>query len=592
MPDDFKILTDQPEENQRTQLLKLIDSMYLSLDPLPLDEQKLVLFTQYFSGQPKWESIRYRWFIEQNRLRELKFALNNLQNEQDKLSLLIYLSNYCYQKNKCPLGIYLANMAYKLEPTNLKILRILTKSHQRVGNISERFYYLKKIKSLKGKLYGSEYRIAKDERKILQEKLDWNQFIRPMQNRKSMTNVILHVLSKSWTKEINGYTIRSEAIIKQQKKMGYHPIVVTKLGWPEQDFLPNGIVQYEDEGISTVHLYGPNKQFQLNHISFSTYASQYARKLTDVINKFHPKVIHAASNFQNAFPALAVANKLGIPSVYEVRGLWHYTQSSKTPGFENSERYQLHTKYELLCCQMADQVVTICDSLKNHIIELGIPKSKISVVPNGVDTVHFSPIPTSQQLIDKYNLEGHLVLGFVGSITVYEGLNYLLEATAELIYHLDRPVKLFIIGDGPALNDLKELATRLNLVDHVIFTGMVSHSEVTEFYSIIDVFPFPRINHKVCQLVTPIKPLEALAMEKIVLISDVAALKEQIIPGQTGLVFQPENVASLVDCIHSINQYEYLGVNARKSMIENRDWHQIVKKYHDIYSRFESNEQH
>src|SRR5699024_10925699 len=208
-----------------------------------------------------------------------------------------------------------------------------------------------------------------------------------------------------------------------------------------------------------------------------------------IINDVKPSVIHAASNFQNALPGLKLAKELNIPSVYEVRGLWHHTQASKREEFYNSERFNFQEKYEIVCCHTADQVICISDSLKAYLVERGINEEKITVIPNGVDTLSLQSRPKNTEIINKYQLKNAYVLGFVGSITNYEGLDLVVRAIEKINKHelYNKPLKLLIVGEGQYKERLSMLVEELSLNEHVIFTGKVSREQVPEFYSVMDI---------------------------------------------------------------------------------------------------------
>src|SRR5699024_8127942 len=296
-------------------------------------------------------------------------------------------------------------------------------------------------------------------------------------------------------------------------------------------------------------------------------------------------IIHAASNYQNALPALKIGKALGIKTIYEVRGMWHHTQSSKIEGFQNSERFNLQEQQEFHCCEVADKVFCISESLKKYLIEHGIEKSKITVIPNGVDTTAITPINKDERIIQKYDLNRYHVLGFIGSITSYEGLDLVIRALKELNNRMDleKKFKLLIVGDGQYRSHLQNLTEELNLQDYVIFTGKVSHEEISQYYSVIDVAPFARTSDLVCRLVTPLKTYEVMAMEKKVIVSDVDALKEMVINGVNGRYFEAENLNDLINAILSILDQTDIGLEARKWVEEHREWEGLVDKVVSSY---------
>src|SRR5699024_5694177 len=408
---------------------------------------------------------------------------------------------------------------------NQDVLRALIRAHHILGDITKRYEFLRSLKKTNPtRIFPGEFKMAEQEYQLLNKNWEISLEIDGPDIDKD-NNKILFVLNKALP-VTNGYTIRSNEIIKREKKRGYEPVVTTRLGWSpvhENYEIPkvpiNNVKTYY---IDKSDKYLTNKNTVLN------YFDAYAREIKHIIKIERPGIIHAASNYQNALPALKVGKSLGIKTIYEVRGMWHHTQSSKIDGFQNSDRFNLQENQEFHCCEVADEVFCISESLKEYLIEHGIEESKITVIPNGVDTAAITPIEKDEKIIREYDLKKYHVLGFIGSITSYEGLDLVIRAVKELNtrMELEKKFKLLIVGDGQYRSYLQNLVEELNLQDYVIFTGRVSHDEISQYYSVIDVAPFARTSDLVCRLVTPLKTYEAMAMEKKVIVSDVDALKE------------------------------------------------------------------
>jgi len=553
----------------------LVKKIYSYDKKAPLSSDIISYLEKNTENKYELECVKNRWLIDNDSKHSL---FNNLEEykENNKLKMLIYLSKYAFNNHKYLMSKDLAEQAYAIKPNNPLVLRRLASVHHRLGNITMRLHYLEELKRFSGKIFSNEYQIAKDEINLFKYKWTWE----PKQySTIKKGDTIVHVLNKS-IPEVNGYTIRSREILIHQKKLGLRPVVVTKLGWPIKTSSISDKEVYD--GIEHFRLYAGSKDIRLNVVPMSTYFNYYAEEFEKLLYKLNPKFVHAASNFQNALPALMVAKKHNIPTIYEVRGLWHYTTSSKIQGFEDSERYQFHEEYELYCCNLADKVVVISKSLADHLVQKGISPKKISVVPNGVDSEIFKPQPPDKELINKYNLKNKTVFGFIGSVTKYEGLDYLFQSLAMLKKETIN-IHFLLVGDGPFLSDLQNLAKELNILDIVTFVGRVPHTEVQKYYSVIDIFPFPRINAKVCQLVTPLKPYEVMAMGKIALVSDIPALNEMVINKETGLVFKAEDIKSLYQCLKDSVQFKNIGLKSRNWVENNRDWKHLIKKYNDVY---------
>ncbi|WP_158454046.1 glycosyltransferase family 4 protein [Paenibacillus durus] len=554
---------------------KLVSQSLLSSGShLPITPETDKLLTDLFSGKHAWACLRMRWLVERRELEEVQRKLHDFADPQ-KVKILLYLAKICCQSNDFITALNYAKQAYRIDANNVQVHRRLASVHHRLGNITERLFFLKRVNERNGRLYDNELANARDEIRHWHKQWELDDDL----CRIVHGSTIVHVWNKSLP-TINGYTVRNAEIIKHQKEIGLHAVGVTKLGWPPADHC--GSVHTCLNGVDLYRLYDANHT-ELNKMPMSQYFRLYALQFAKLLEDLKPGIIHAASNFQNALPPLVVARKFGIRSVYEVRGMWHYTQSSKTRGFEHSERYRLHEAYELTCCRLADRVVVINDGLKKHLIDLGIPSEKITVVYNGVNVNYFQPQPPCPELQQTFGLEGKLVIGFVGTLEKYEGLDYLLHALA-ILQGQRSDIKLIIVGGGPALPDLHRLSVTLGLQREVSFVGAVPHEQVRKFYSVMDILPFPRTRAKVCELVTPLKPFEAMAMGKTVMVSDIPALREIVSDGNTGLIFQPEDAASLAEAIASAERHPCLGRNAREWVIQERDWRNLLRGYVDVYN--------
>ena len=238
----------------------------------------------------------------------------------------------------------------------------------------------------------------------------------------------------------------------------------------------------------------------------------------------------------------------------------------------------------------ADAVVAITHALKDELVRRGVPGDRITVIPNHVDVERFTPQPRDRALEQLLGLEGQRVIGFIGSITQYEGLDDFLHAACIVI---DRGVdlRLLIVGDGSGLSRLKYLVSELELENEVILTGRVPFGEVQRYYSLIDVAAFPRKPQPVTEMVSPLKHLEAMAMEKTVLVSSVAALAEAVVDGETGVVFEKGNIDDLADQLERLVRdpalTERLGQNARRWVAANRSWAQGGEEFAKIYRRLQ-----
>jgi len=299
-------------------------------------------------------------------------------------------------------------------------------------------------------------------------------------------------------------------------------------------------------------------------------------------------IIHAHSPILCGMPALNAARRLKIPIIYEVRALWEDAAVEQNKTKKGSPRYLLTRHLETNLLKKVDAVVTICQGLKEEIVRREVSDKKIYVIPNGVDTAKFTPLDKDPELIKRYNLKDRVVLGFIGSFFAFEGLQYLIKAMPKILAG-EKKVTLLVVGAGEQEDILRNLVSNLQLGNSIIFAGQVSHDKILKFYSVMDILVYPRIGSRLTHLVTPLKSLEAMSMQKAVIGSDVGGIKELIKDGKTGLLFKAGNIDDLadksLDLIHSKEKREELGRQARIDMIENRNWFKIIPDCLKIYEK-------
>ena len=314
-----------------------------------------------------------------------------------------------------------------------------------------------------------------------------------------------------------------------------------------------------------------------------------AARLTE---QLRPAVLHAASNYANAMIALALGERYGLPVVYEVRGFWEDTWLSRHPdGTElaSSELYRRSRDLETRCMQAADLVVTLGEAMREEIVARGIPAEKVLIVPNAVSEEFLQPLPDADALRKELGIApNEHVVGEVSSLVPHEGIGTLLEAT-RLLRERGLPVRALIVGDGPERPALQRQAADLGLAEAAIFTGRVPAAKVREFHALLDVFVVPRTPDRVCQLVTPLKPVEAMASGLCVVTSEVKALAEIIKPDVTGALTIPQDPVALADSLEllvcSPDIRRKLGDNAREWVARDRTWAHNAARYRDAYAR-------
>ena len=392
---------------------------------------------------------------------------------------------------------------------------------------------------------------------------------------------ILHLLTNSLPQLQTGYTVRAQQVALAQREAGLDPRMVTRVGFP----LVEGRAGRAIDHVDGIPYYRIEPGMPLSGAP-GVIVGRTAAGLERLAAELRPTILHPTTNFLNAQAALAVRDSLGIRLVYEVRGFLEETWVSRVgEGAAEADRYVRGRAVETACMAAADAVVTLSETMKADIIARGVPADRITVVPNAVDGARFTPRARDERLAARLGIApGEIVLGYISSMVRYEGIRYLVEAT-RLLRDRGRPVRLLLVGDG------EERADELGLLDHraAIFTGRVPHAEIEAYYSVIDLFVVPRTADRVSQLVTPLKPYEAMAMQRCLVVSGVGALLEIVQEGETGRSFTPEDSVSLADVLEPLlddqAERDRLGHNARAWVLEHRTWQRNGQLYRELYER-------
>jgi glycogen synthase len=395
---------------------------------------------------------------------------------------------------------------------------------------------------------------------------------------------ILHILDHSIPLH-SGYTFRTAALLREQRALGWKTFQLTS---PKQ-----GETSAPVEDVDGLRFYRtPLATGTLVKLPIGkelALMKQLETRLEEVAREVHPDIIHAHSPVLNALPAIKVARKLGIPVVYEIRAFWEDAAVDHGTTNEGSLRYRATRKLETRAIQQVDHVFTICEGLRADIVARGIPAGKVTVIPNAVDVESFQlASPPDPQLQEKWGLTGKTVVGFIGSFYAYEGLDLLLDALPELIRQ--RPdVRVLLVGGGPQEANLRQQAERLGLGEHVIFTGRVQHQDVGHYYDLINVLAYPRHPMRLTELVTPLKPLEAMAQGQLFVASDVGGHKELIEDGKTGFLFKAGKSEALADALLKVLEnrqlWPLIKANGRAFVETQRNWTNSVANYIAPYQR-------
>jgi glycosyltransferase involved in cell wall biosynthesis len=414
---------------------------------------------------------------------------------------------------------------------------------------------------------------------------------------------VLHLLKQSMPYIETGYTIRSHNALLAQRDTGLEPVVVTSLGFPRR-VIPDGgpdavIPVVEDvDGIDHYRLdlgvgYAYDERADLNLID-------QARLTAEITERVRPAIIQASSGYRGyelALVALALRERYRIPVVYEVRGFLEasWTSDPEISAEDVDGREVEYTRRradtELRCMRSADAVITIGEAMRDEIVGRGIPRERVHVVPNAVDPDAFAPRDPDPSLRQRFGVpDGVPVAGYVSTLEHRRENHELLIAAVASLAGRGRNVVCLIVGDGARRAELEGAAEALGVRERVIFTGHIPHEMVARLYALLDVFVVPRREDRAARYVTPLKPFEAMAMEKPIVVTDLPALVELVAPNSPrprGVVVpldDPEAMASTLESLFDDGALrQRLGAAGREWVVSERSWAANGRRYRAVY---------
>jgi hypothetical protein len=393
---------------------------------------------------------------------------------------------------------------------------------------------------------------------------------------------ILHVLDHSLPLH-SGYAFRTAAILRESRALGWETLQLTT---PRHGAAPGEVEVAEGWRFHRTP-FDRDGGMRAAGAGYLREMGATARRIDALARDFRPDVLHAHSPVLNVLPALWVGRKRGIPVVYEVRALWEDAAVDHGVTREGSLRYRASRALETFALRRADAITTLCEGLRREIAARGISESRITVIPNAVDTAafRFGAAP-DRALAASLGLTGKTVVGFAGSFYGYEGLDLLVDALAILApRHPD--LHALLVGGGMQEAALRQQARARGVADRVVFSGRVPHDEVQRYYDLIDVLAYPRHRMRLTEIVTPLKPLEAMAQGRMLVASDVGGHRELIRDGETGVLFPAGDAGALADAIEAVlarrDDWPRFRDRARRFVETERTWARSVGRYRSVY---------
>lgn len=393
---------------------------------------------------------------------------------------------------------------------------------------------------------------------------------------------VLHLLEYSMPHKQNGYTLRAREIIRAQKLHGWDPVVVTRPRFPRA-------------GSSDIETVAGAPHYRLpgrglgDKPRLHQHLTAYVTEAAAVIEATRPMLIHAASNFRNAYAAMELARAYRLPWVYEVRGLWEETRRANLGLGVDDPHYQRLLAVETCCMRQADAIVTLGAELAGEIQRRGVQADKIFLVPNGIDPDAITPLPLERRDGPSTRPDGtaRFTVGYIGSVTRLERLDVLVDAMVELGHRDD--IAALVVGDGTEREALEKRARDRGVADRIRFAGRVPHAEVAASYAAVNAIVCTRGRDRVSELVTPLKPLETMGYRLPMIVSDLPALRETVRDGETGRLVPPEDPAALARVIAELAddpaQCEDLASRAHEWVTTERTWVTTTAGYQAAYER-------
>jgi PEP-CTERM/exosortase A-associated glycosyltransferase len=393
---------------------------------------------------------------------------------------------------------------------------------------------------------------------------------------------VLHILDHSLPAQ-SGYTFRTRALMRAQQAAGWNVAAVTSVRHPPPGpavEVIDGLTFYRTPAIAAA----PSPLREWREVG------ALAQRIDAVAREFQPDILHAHSPVLTAMAAQRVASARNIPLLYEIRAFWEDAAVGNGTGQEGNLRYRLVRALETRAVRRANAVAVICEGLRADLIARGIADDKIMVSPNGVDLSLFGqPVQRDAALAAELGIgDGDPVIGYIGSFYDYEGIDDAIAAMPALTAAVPG-ARLLLVGGGPMESALRAAASASPAAERIHFVGRVPHQAVERYYSLIDVLVYPRKAMRLTELVTPLKPLEAMAQRKLVAASSVGGHRELIVDGETGTLFAPDDPGALAAAVAKLlndrSGWDVRRETARNFVERDRNWSSNIRRYDPVYQR-------
>ncbi|MGP9681659.1 glycosyltransferase [Brachybacterium sp. AOP3-A1-3] len=427
----------------------------------------------------------------------------------------------------------------------------------------------------------------------------------PTERRDGEPLRVLHLLTNSLPHTQSGYSLRSHRILTALRDQGIESIALTRTGYPVMVGIPTA----HDEDIVDGIRYVRTLSARLPRTQKERLEVEVHRAL-QLVDEFRPHLVHVTTNYLNALVAQEISTRTGLPWVLEVRGLMEKTWVASHRSEEGravtsrSERRRLIVARESELARDADAVVTLSKTMADELAERGVDRESITLVPNGVDDSLFEDhvsIGRAREIIGLHNTpnfgQDALLIGAVSALVDYEGFDVLLRAAARLMEDEQVPadlrsrLRIVIAGEGVSRPGLDALAEELGIQDRVLLPGRIERGEARRWVEALDLIVIPRLDMEVTRTVTPQKPVEAMALGRPLIVSDLPALREAVSPPggpPVAVCVPPGDPEALAEAIEKWAAPHYPvpreGADGL-AVARSRSWGELVRRYSGLYER-------
>jgi PEP-CTERM/exosortase A-associated glycosyltransferase len=404
---------------------------------------------------------------------------------------------------------------------------------------------------------------------------------------------VLHVLDHS-IPVLDGYSHRSRSLISAQKSFGWEPSVLTG---PLHNLDDPTAAEIDVDGVHYFRTPNENNFFWRAIRRRRPFLREWAvvrlltYRISALLQNHEFDVVHAHSPALCGLAAARASRAASLPFVYEIRSFWEDGVDQSTASL----RYRLARGLETNVVKRSDAVVGIAKPILQDIAARGVPQARLFHVPNGVDAARFTPRARDIELAATLGVSNTPTLGFIGTFFPWEGVAWLVRA-ARALHDSGVPFKLLVVGDGAEAGAVRAAIRECGAENYVSYLGRVPHHDVERYYSVMDVVVYPRHRLRITEAVTPLKPLEAMALGKAILGSGVGGIRELVDPGKTAILFEPDNIQDFckeaADLLKNPSLREELGIRARKKACEEKDWKTVARLYEPAYATAIENASH